>query len=297
MRTVIGYFWSLLAFFATGGGAVYVLYDLWCGTWTWRSVSLFTGTFVLIATGITVGYHRYVTHRTFEFTWIGEWLAKPFLLWAGCLGWQNSPLWWGTVHSDHHAHADQEGDPHSPVLLRGGFWRRCWQVLWAHMFWIPHTRPDIRQFCQRTRRPLALERFLDRWYLLVGPLSGIALAAAIAGMPGIAWYLAAVFVTWNLTSSVNSLTHLGDLWGYGQLRTSDHSTNLLLLALLTFGESLHRNHHAFPRSARFGHRWWEKVVDIGYLEILLLKWCGLVRHVHVPTVGQLHTKLLPEPSA
>lgn len=289
MRIALGYLWSLLALLATGGGMVYVLHDLWCGTWTWREASLFTGTFVLIATGITVGYHRYVTHRTFEFTRIGGLIAKPFLLWAGCLGWQNSPLWWGAVHSDHHAHADQEGDPHSPVVAHGSFWRRCWQVLWSHMFWIPHTWPDVPRFCALVR-VTAVERFLDRCYVLVGPLSGIALASAIAGIAGIAWYLAAVFVTWHLTASVNSLTHLGDVWGYGGFRSPDHSTNLWLLALLTFGESLHRNHHAFPRSARFGHHWWEKLVDIGYFEILLLQWCGLVRHVRIPSPHQLLQK-------
>lgn len=289
MGLVMRYLWSLIALLATGSGVVYVFCDLWLGTWTLREVALFAGTFILIASGITVGYHRYVTHRSFEFTCAGEWIAKPFLLWGGCLAWQSSPLWWGSVHTAHHANADREGDPHSPVAHRGGFWRRCWQVLYAHMLWIPHTVPDIPRFCA-LRRVTWLERFCERWYLLVGPLSGTALAACIAGFAGVAWYLAAVFVTWHLTQAINSVTHLGELWGYGQFRVSDHSTNLWLLALLTFGEALHRNHHAFPASARFAHRWWEMIVDIGYLEIRLLRLCGLVRRIRVPSPRQLRQK-------
>ncbi len=289
MRVLMRYFWCSVALAVTGSGAGYVLWDLCASSWAWRDVAIFGGACFLMVSGITVGYHRFVTHRSFEFSFVGAWLARPFLLWGGCLAWQNPPLWWGAVHAAHHADADGERDPHSPVSRRHGFFRRIGQVLYAHMLWVPRVRPDIERFCARIHAS-RLERFYERWYIVIGPLSGLALAYALGGLGGVSWYLAAVFMVWHLTASINSLTHLRSLWGYRRFATTDESTNLWFLALLTLGEALHSNHHAFPRSARFAHAWWEYALDIGYLEIVLLRVCGLVRVVHVPAPARLALK-------
>lgn len=292
MRVFRSYIFCLVALGVTFAGFVYALCDLYHGTWTWGNVGIFGGAFALIATGITVGYHRYLTHRSFEFTTVGAWIAKPFLLWAGCIAWQGSPLWWAAVHTEHHADADGEHDPHTPVARRSGFWRRVGQFLWAHILWIPYARPDIERFC-RLRGIRGMDRFFEQWYLLVGPVAGAVVFFWIGGLAGLAWYLAAVSVAWHLTSAINSVTHLGDLLGYGRFQTRDNSTNVWWLSLLTFGEALHRNHHAFPTSARFAHLWWERCLDFGYLELLLLRACGLVRNLRIPSNTQLAGKLVP----
>lgn len=290
MRAFPNYLICLLGLGFTGGGLLFAIVDCCQGTSTWADLALGVTTVLVIASGISVGFHRYLTHRAFEFTRAGAILAKPLYLWFGSLAWQSSPLWWAAVHTKHHEDPDGHADPHSPVPPRPGFFRRVGQFLWAHMLWVPHTFPDIERFC-RLHKVTALERLFDRWYTLVGPASGCVVAYLLGGPSGIGWYLAGVFVAWHLTQAINSVTHLGDLVGYAYLRAKDHSTNLWMLALLTMGEALHRNHHAFPRSARFAHRWWERIVDLGYLQIRLLKLLGLVYTLTLPTPEQLQAKL------
>lgn len=280
--------WLLLVSAALTGFVIGVV-TLVVGTWRTEHLCLFAASCVVIMSGITLAYHRYLTHRAYEFTKLGACIVKPILMLAGCLSWQGPPLWWAAVHTDHHRHADQKEDPHTPQTQSAGFWRRLGQLLWAHVFWIPHAQPSIRQFCA-WRRPGMVERLFSHpaVYLLAGPLGGLLIAYLIGGPLGIAWYLAAVFVTLNLTWSVNSLTHL---IGYRSFQTPDASTNLWALAWLTGGESLHNNHHAFQKSARFGHRWWERAADLGWWQIWLLWHLGMVRNVHVPTAEQLGNRL------
>lgn len=293
MRVLSGYVFCLLALGMTLSGTVYAIWDFSNGTWAWKSLCIFFGSYFLILMGVTVGYHRYLTHRAFEFTAVGRWIARPVLLWLGCLSWQSTPLWWAAVHRQHHHHADGEGDPHSPVPRRPGWWRRVWQFLWAHMLWVPHARPDVPGFAV-FRKVDWLEWFFHYGYLVVGPLFGLLCTYWLWGLAGTAWYLAAVFVVWHLTGAINSLTHLGDVLGYGP-PTEDRSTNVWWLALFTFGEAFHRNHHAFQYSARFAHIWWEKFFDLGYWVILALKWCGLVRNFRVPKDHHLEARLAAVP--
>ncbi|MDP3685928.1 MAG: acyl-CoA desaturase [bacterium] len=294
MRVLTGYVFCLLALGTTLWGTVYAIWDLSSGTWTWKSLCIFFGSYFLILTGVTGGYHRYLTHHAFEFTAVGRWIARPFLLWAGCLSWQSTPIWWAAVHRQHHQDADGEGDPHSPVPRRSGWWWRIWQFLWAHMLWVPHARPDIARFAA-LRKVDWLEWFFHYGYPAVGPLFGLAFTFWLWGLGGMAWYLAAVFVVWHLTGLINSLTHLGDVVGYGQSLAKDHSTNIWWLALLTFGEAFHRHHHARQSSPRLADAWWERPFDIGYLEILFLRGCGLVRKLHIPKPAQLEARLAAVP--
>jgi len=221
-----------------------------------------------------MGYHRLLTHRSFQ-TQKGVEYALTTL---GLLANQGGPLKWVAVHRIHHQHSDSDGDPHSP---RHGWW-------WAHLLWwmpmIPHLDqashyeryvPDLRQD--------RMHRLFQRWHVLLpiflaGALFGI--GEAFGGL-GVSWLIWGMFVRTSFvhhaTWLVNSATHV---WGYRTYATRDDSTNLWWVALLTFGEGWHNNHHAFPRSARHGLRWWE--FDLTYWLIRLMSWVGLARQIHVP---------------
>jgi stearoyl-CoA desaturase (delta-9 desaturase) len=221
-----------------------------------------------------MGYHRLLTHRSFETPRLIEYLLTIL----GSLANQGGALRWVATHRVHHRHSDDNGDPHSP---RDGAW-------WAHMLWwmpyIPalddavHYRHYVLDLCKDP-----IHRFLDRWHILF-PLSLaawlVALGEAWGGL-GLSWLVWGIFVRtmllYHATYLVNSATHM---WGYRSHNTRDRSTNLWWVALLTLGEGWHNNHHAFPRSARHGLRWWE--VDVTYLLIRFLSWVGLARQIHVP---------------
>ena len=267
----------LLAMLGVTAGFVIAVVDLCQGTWEWSYMIIFISAFLMTGSGITVGYHRYTTHRSFAFTPVGKWLARPIILFMGALAWQGSPGRWSAIHQKHHLHTDEEDDPHSPHCRDGPWYRKLYQFLHAHVLWLFREIPDLKIWARG--KPDWLERFMTNWYVLIGPVGGSLIAVAIGGWHGLAWYYAAVFLSWNFTWSVNSVTHLV---GYRHFKTGDQSTNLWLLSLLTFGESLHNNHHASQKSARFAHRWWEYLVDIGWWEIWLLRCCGMVHQVYTP---------------
>jgi stearoyl-CoA desaturase (delta-9 desaturase) len=243
-------------------------------TFSWSGLVVCLSLYLLGGVGVTMGYHRLLTHRSFETPRVMEY----FLTILGSLANQGGPLRWVATHRAHHRHSDDQGDPHSP---RDGGW-------WAHMLWwmpyIPalddavHYRHYVLDLCKDP-----IHRFLDRWSILF-PLSLAALLLALGeawGGLGLSWLVWGIFVRtmllYHATYLVNSATHM---WGYRSHDTRDCSTNLWWVALLTLGEGWHNNHHAFPRSARHGLRWWE--VDVTYLLIRLLSLLGLARQIHVP---------------
>jgi stearoyl-CoA desaturase (delta-9 desaturase) len=216
--------------------------------------------------GITLCYHRYLAHRSFK-------LAKPieFLCHVcGVFALQGSPSIWASTHRVHHARSDKAGDPHSP---RDGKW-------WSHMEWLFLDRVERRdpEFRDRVvpdlmRDPMV--KFFDKTFFLWTIALGVALYA-IGGMSWLLWGLCVRMVfTYHVTWCVNSATHL---WGYRNYETTDDSRNLWWVAVLANGEGWHNNHHAYPRVARAGHKWWE--VDVTYGVILLLKACGLAWDVN-----------------
>jgi stearoyl-CoA desaturase (delta-9 desaturase) len=243
-------------------------------TFTWSGLVVSLALYALTGIGVTMGYHRLLTHRSFHTPKAVEYLLTVL----GALSNQGGPLQWVAAHRAHHAHADDEGDPHSP---RDGGW-------WAHMLWWMRFDPVLDEPMLRRRYVVDLSKdqfhcALQRYQVLPPlVLAGLlVMLGQLWGGVGLSWLVWGIFVrttlTYHATWLVNSAAHM---WGYRSYETKDHSTNLWWVALLSFGEGWHNNHHAFPRSARHGLRWWE--VDPTYLLIRVLSLVALAKHVHIP---------------
>lgn len=222
---------------------------------------------------LTGFYHRYFSHRTFRTSRTMQFVFA--LVGASCV--QRGPLWWAAHHRHHHRHADTPGDPHSP-RVRG--------LLWSHMGWFltpAGFRTDLSRVQDLARFPEL--RWLDRYDTAV-PL---ALAAALFGLGALLEHIApqlgtggpqmlvwGFFVStvalFHATVTINSLSHR---YGTRRFDTADDSRNNLWLALLTFGEGWHNNHHFYPTSTRQGFFWWE--IDLTYCGLRAMAWLGLVR--------------------
>lgn len=219
--------------------------------------------------GICLGYHRYLTHASFQTYRPVRWL----LAWLGGLAGEGSAVDWVANHRKHHACSDQMGDPHSPL---DGAW-------WSHVFWLGWQYPagDLEKHARRWAPDLADEpalNFLSKTFLLWH----FVLAAALYGLgyliggtdtaiSMIVWgmFVRLTFVL-HATWLVNSASHM---WGYRNYVTTDDSRNNWWVAIITYGEGWHNNHHAFPRMAAHGHRWWE--FDMTFAAIRLLQGLGL----------------------
>jgi stearoyl-CoA desaturase (delta-9 desaturase) len=254
---------------------------LWNDLVHWSDLAIFAAMYVVTAGGITVGYHRLFTHRAFD----APAPVRYALAVLGSMAVQGSLIDWVADHRKHHAFTDSEGDPHSPHHDHGEGFRGALAGLWhAHMGWLFETQgsADKRRFARDLLEDQGMRR-VSRWFLpLVGlglalPFAlGLALTGTLAGaLTALLWGGAVrIFLVHHVTWSVNSVCHF---FGRRRFDTDDHSTNVLWLALPSLGESWHHNHHAFPRSARHGLRWWE--VDISGLIILALERIGLARNV------------------
>jgi fatty-acid desaturase len=233
-------------------------------TFSWSGLVVCAVLYVLTGLGITLGYHRLLTHRSYQ---TPRFVEYPIAV-LGVLANEGGPLKWVATHRKHHACSDRDGDPHSP---RNGFW-------WSHMLWWMHLDPvlDDPVLGRQNVKDLARDpfyRFLESWQVLPSlVLAGLLYAGGEvwAGV-GLSWLVWGMFVRTCLvqhsTWLVNSAAHV---WGYRSFEDRDTSTNLWWVALLSFGEGWHNNHHAFQRSARHGLRWWE--VDLTYL---LIRWLGV----------------------
>jgi stearoyl-CoA desaturase (delta-9 desaturase) len=247
---------------------------------SFRDVGLFLAFYVATAVGVTVGYHRMLTHRSLD---TGP-ITKGILLILGSFGLEGDPIHWAATHIKHHANADAEGDPHSPVE---GLWH-------AHAGWIAN-REDVADPKVYVPHLLAdpVVRFVARTYL-VWLVASFALPALLGGWTGLLWGgLVRMFFVHHVTWSVNSICHL---FGRRPYQTGDRSANNWVVAVLGFGEGWHNNHHAFPQSAFHGLRSWE--VDFAGYFIRLLRRLGLVWNVHVPTPELMAVKArVPERAA
>jgi fatty-acid desaturase len=226
-----------------------------------------------ICFGIGMGYHRLLTHRSYKVPKFIEY----FLAVCGTLTLEGGPIFWVGTHRIHHQKSDQDGDPHSP---RDGAW-------WSHMLWIVFGEGNHNNTALMSRYAPDLGRdkfyvWLNTWHWVPLTVLGLILAA-IGGLPMVLWAIfLRVVVGLHFTWLVNSATHM---WGKRRFITRDDSRNNWWVALLTFGEGWHNNHHAHPTSARHGLAWYE--LDVTWLHIRLLQKLGLAKSVKVAKTNSL----------
>jgi stearoyl-CoA desaturase (delta-9 desaturase) len=258
----------------------------WLFSWTGLGWAV-AGLYLFGTLGINIGFHRLLTHRGFA---CPRWLEKSLTVLGACC-WQGTPMNWVAVHRMHHQHSDDAEDPHCPKP----------SFFWSHMGWFLIHDPALwnistydryardllcDRFCKNLERPRVWRTLhAIQWavYFFVGFLVGAVVTWSISGalQLGLSWLVWGVFVrtvaVWHITWSVNSVTHL---WGYRNFPTRDNSRNNWLVGLISNGEGWHNNHHAQPRSAAHGMRWWE--LDVSYLTIRSLELVGLAWDVVKP---------------
>ena len=234
--------------------------------------------YMITAVGITVGFHRLLTHRAFASY---AWVERTFAV-LGSLSVQGSVMDWVADHRKHHAHTDREGDPHSPHVGHGSGLSGLWH---AHVGWLLETQgqADWKKYAAELYEDPAM-RAIGRSFpqlavlsLLIPTVAGWALHdfTAAGALRGLVWGgLVRIFFVHHVTWSVNSVCHF---FGSRRFDLEDHSTNVGWLAVLSLGESWHHNHHAFPRSAYHGLRWWE--IDVSGLIIAGMQRVGLAWNV------------------
>ncbi len=230
--------------------------------------------------GITLGYHRLLTHRAFE---APRWLERSLAV-LGLLALQGDPIEWTAVHRQHHRFSDREGDPHNASR---GFW-------FSHMSWIDqHYFPCVTQDRLKKYSPDLQNDPFYRGIRLCYPVivaAWILFCWFLAGWTGVLWgvFVRLVF-TVHMTWFVNSAGHC---FGFQAYDTGDRSTNCGWTALVSFVEGWHNNHHAFPSSARHGLRWWQ--LDMTWMVIRLLERAGLVSNVKLPSEQQTREGRKPD---
>ncbi|MDQ2935589.1 MAG: fatty acid desaturase [Chloroflexota bacterium] len=252
---------------------------LWNSIVSPADLAIMAALYLLTALGVTVGFHRLLTHRAFQ---TSAALQYTFAI-LGSMAVQGPVIDWVADHRKHHAHTDVEGDPHSPHVGHGDGVRGVFSGLWhAHIGWLllEQGRADRRRYAPDLHEDRGMRR-INRWFpalvvagLAIPALAGYLVSGSIAGAAtGLLWGgLVRVFFVHHVTWSINSVCHF---LGSRRFALDDHSTNVFWLALPTLGESWHHNHHAFPRSAQHGLRWWELDVSamvIGAMERLGLAW-------------------------
>ncbi len=243
----------------------------WVG-WSWTAIGVAVFVYFARVFALTAFYHRYFSHRSFKTT---RWFQFLGALLGSSAG-QRGPIWWAAHHRDHHRHSDTEHDVHSP--RQHGFW-------WSHMFWFT-TREAFQTNTRVVKDWLRFPelRFVDRFdfiapALLAGSMFGLGMALerwvpqlGVTGPQLFIWgFLISTIALYHVTYAINSIAHTV---GSRRYKTKDDSRNNFLLAVITFGEGWHNNHHYYPASVRQGFYWWE--IDVTYYILVLLSWFGLV---------------------
>jgi len=269
-------------------GGVMLLWGTGVG-WAYL-IPLFVG-YVLTGLGITIGYHRLFTHKSFD--------ASPVVRATfGILGSMaaEGPLnWWVATHRRHHQHSDRHDDPHSPHHgEHSGVWGLIKGAVHAHFGWLFAKRPtDLSRLVPDLDKD-KVARFVTATFplwvglglLIPAGLGWLVSGSWVGALLGLLWGgVVRIFVVHHVTWSVNSICHL---WGARPFRVADHSRNNPIVGVLAFGEGWHNNHHAFPASARHGLAWWQ--VDTSYIVIRALSMVGLVSNVRTPPRDRIEAK-------
>lgn len=267
---------SCLAFIAAHLGFGLIFFTGYSTT----ALIVFVTTYIILAFGITGGFHRYFSHRSYKTNRVFQFV----LAWIGTAAGQQGPLWWAAHHRDHHKLSDREGDVHSPHQDK--FW-------YSHFGWIlcPKNFPTkferIKDFAKFPEL-----RFVDYFYLL--PPFSLALSLFLfgeflanryphletSGLQLLAWgFFGSMVTLYHVTFSINSIAHL---FGTRRYATKDHSRNNPILAILALGEGWHNNHHRFPAAEKHAHRWWE--IDMTHMILRFLSFFGVVRDLKIAKI-------------
>jgi stearoyl-CoA desaturase (Delta-9 desaturase) len=238
---------------------------------SWSALALCLGLYAIRMFGLTAGFHRYFSHRSYKTSRFFQFV----LALLGTMAVQKGPLWWAAHHRRHHRYTDQKGDIHSPVLE--GFWR-------SHVGWVISTKYDptdwnaIKDFSR-----FAELRWLNKWHILPGVVLAVLcfFGGVYFGESGWQWLVWGFFVStvvlYHGTFTVNSLAHM---WGSRRYNTTDDSRNNFWIALWTGGEGWHNNHHHYMASVKQGFYWWE--IDFSYYTLRIMSWFRLVWDLRLP---------------
>jgi stearoyl-CoA desaturase (delta-9 desaturase) len=273
----------VLPFLGLLAGMVFV----WGWGFGWVELGLLLGMYAVTALGITVGFHRLFTHRSFETNGV----VKSILGIFGSMALQGPLVQWVAVHRKHHHHSDEAGDPHSPhqggrgfLGFLSGFWH-------AHVGWLFRPDPPDLEHYAKDLRQSRLMRVLSALFfvwvalglLIPAVLGGLLTGTWMGVLLGFLWGgLARIFLAHHVTWSINSVCHL---WGQQPFISRDQSRNNVVFGILGFGEGWHNNHHAFPTSARHGLSWWQ--IDVSYWTIRALALVRLAWNVRLPSAQAL----------
>jgi stearoyl-CoA desaturase (delta-9 desaturase) len=244
--------------------------------WSWKWFLLAVGMYYLRMFGVTGGYHRYFSHRTYRtsrwFQFVLAVLAQTSL--------QKGALWWAAHHRSHHKHSDTPQDPHS--FRDYGFW-------YSHVGWILSAETeetDEKKIPDLVRYPEL--RWLNKYHVVPGVVLAVGLWL-IGSWPALVWgFFVSTTMLWHGTFTINSLSHW---FGRRRYTTTDDSKNNFILALVTMGEGWHNNHHYYQRSANQGFFWWE--IDLTFYALKALSWVGIVWDLHTPPQKVLEGNLEP----
>jgi stearoyl-CoA desaturase (delta-9 desaturase) len=269
------------------------IWSTWGWGFSWFYLGMLVVMYLATGLGITVGYHRLFTHKSFETGRVATFILGVL----GSMAVEGPVVRWVASHRKHHQHSDHAEDPHSPnyhgggvVAVIKGFWH-------AHIGWMFDQFPnDLDRYVPDLRRDklvTTIAKLFPLWVLL-GLLIPTAVAGIVTGtwtgaLLGFIWGgLARIFLVHHVTWSVNSVCHI---WGAREFKTSDLSRNNPIFGVLAMGEGWHNNHHAFPTSARHGLRWWQ--FDLSYIVIRVMEALGLARRVRVPSAERQAMTRLP----
>jgi stearoyl-CoA desaturase (delta-9 desaturase) len=265
------------------------------GLVTTLDIQIFAGMFLATGIGVTVGYHRLFTHRSFE-TYAP---VRYFLAFLGGMAAEGAPIIWASQHRQHHQSSDEVGDPHSPhVDRKPGFFgalKALWHSHYGHVF-SPVQRIDPDRFAPDLSQEWVL-RIMEK-AAAIPVIAGFAIPFGIGyhmtkswegAWTGLLWGgFVRLFVITHATGAVNSICHF---FGRQPFVTGDHSRNVWWLVPFTFGESWHNGHHAFPTSARHGLRWWE--IDPSWITIWLMEQLGFAWNVIRIQKDRIDNKIKP----
>jgi stearoyl-CoA desaturase (delta-9 desaturase) len=281
---------NLLAVTLPLAGLVLAIVFLWGWGFSWVHLGLMIGMYLVTGLGITIGFHRLFTHKSFD-------TPRPVaavIAVMGSMAMQGPILKWAATHRAHHRHSDTQDDPHSPHSFGSGLWAMVRGIWHAHLGWIfERSAADLHRYIPdltADRVLVWISRLFPLWVVL-----GLAIPALLGGLITMSWMgallgflwggLVRVFLVHHVTWSINSVCHI---WGSRPFKSHDHSRNNPIFGVLAFGEGWHNNHHAFPASARHGLRWWE--FDSSYWLIRGMALVGLASNIRLPNAERIESK-------